>query len=103
MELELKSILIIFTTLSALPSAYAGDSSKMMRNTRNAIMSYDVVQKKADQFGKKIQELTLGDYTEEVLVFSPLVTGQVTFSAMDLDFYIDTRHERGGVEYNFKF
>ncbi len=76
---------------------------KMFRQTRNALMRYELVQEKSEYWGKRLEKMLLGEYAEKVLIIAPLVTGKLEFNALDLNFYVDAREERSGVQYTYNF
>jgi hypothetical protein len=79
------------------------ESGKMMTETRDALLSYELVQEKTTYWGYRLEKILFGDNAEKFLIFSPLITGKVEFKALDLNFYVDTRKEKGGVKYTFNF
>lgn len=78
-------------------------NGKMFRKTRSALMKYDFVQQKTEYWGKRLEKMLLGEYAKKLLIIAPLVTGKLQFSALDLNFYIDTRSEKSGVKYTYNF
>lgn len=76
---------------------------KMFRQTRSALMKYELVQEKSKYWADRLEKMLLGDYAEKVLVIAPLVTGKFEFNAMDMNFYFDTREEKSGVQYVYNF
>lgn len=71
--------------------------------TRDALMSVDGVQERADHFVYQIKKLTFGDYTDDILIITPFITGDVQFTANDFNVYYNHFQNRGGVEYNINF
>lgn len=85
-------------------SSFEGYKTGVMINqTRDAILSYDFVQEKTEYWGNRLEKILLNDYSEKIILISPLITGKFEVSAMDLNFYVDTRREKGGVRYTYKF
>ena len=76
---------------------------KMMTETRDALLSYELVQEKTNYWGYRLEKMIFGDHVDKFLIFSPLITGKVEFKALDLNFYVDTRKSKGGVKYTFNF
>ena len=75
----------------------------MFRKTTDALLSYDLVERRADYFVFKLKNLTFGEYSDQVLLFAPVVTGKVEVRAYDLKFYYDYKKSKSGVKYTFKF
>lgn len=99
MEFCLKLSLILIL-LSSLVLA----QSRMVNKTREALLSYSIVREKSDEILNDLKDKTLGDYAEKMLIFAPLVTGQVEFNAYDVNFYYDHRNnQQAGLRYNLKF
>jgi hypothetical protein len=102
-------LILILLTLPSLCCAevdedFTGyETGTMMNQTRDALLSYDLIQEKTNFWGKKLEKMLLGGYTEKFLIFAPLITGKVEFRALDVNFYVDTRRERGGVKYTYNF
>lgn len=71
--------------------------------TRDALMQVDGVQERADYFVYQIKKLTFGEYTDDVLIITPFITGDLQFTANDINFYYNHFQNRGGVEYNINF
>ena len=75
----------------------------LIANAREALMSYDIVEERAEYFIFKIKKLTFGDYTDQVLILSPLITGNFEFHAMKMKFYYNYNKRRAGVKYDIHF
>ena len=65
----------------------AGSKPDMLLKTKDPLFSYGLVEERAEYFAFKIKQLTFGEYTEQVLFISPLITGNLEFHAMDMKFY----------------
>ena len=76
---------------------------KMLRNTRDALLSYDIVQERKEYWETRLQNLIMGEFAEKLIFLSPFVTGKLEFRANDLRFYVDARHEESGVQYVYRF
>lgn len=76
---------------------------KMFRQTSNALMRYELVQQKTEYWGDRLEKMLLGEYAEKVMVIAPLVTGKIEFNALDMNFYLDAREEKSGVQYTYNF
>lgn len=76
---------------------------KMFRQTRSALMKYELVQQKSEYWAERLEKMILGEYAEKVMVIAPLVTGKIEFNALDMKFYLDAREEKSGVKYTYKF
>lgn len=105
-------VLVLFIFCPVCMAQFASDSStksteysdqKMFRQTRNALLKYDFIQKRTEYWGKRLEKMLLGDYGQKVLIIAPLVTGKLEFNALDLNFYIDARAEKSGVRYTYNF
>jgi len=78
-------------------------SGAMLNETRDALLSYEIIQQKTQYWGNRVEKLLLNDYSEKIFIMAPLITGRLEISALDLNFYVDTRQERGGVRYSYNF
>jgi len=105
----LRYLILFLLTLPSLSFGQDGESfsgygtGKMMNQTRDALLSYELIQEKTNFWGQKLEKMLLGGYTEKFLIFAPLITGKVEFRALDVNFYVDTRRDRGGVNYTYNF
>jgi hypothetical protein len=100
------TILFIFPCLcfAQLDEGFTGyETGRMLSETRDALLSYELVQEKTNFLSQKLEKMLLGGYTEKFLIFAPLITGKVEFRALDVNFYVDTRSSRGGVNYTYNF
>ena len=79
------------------------NSEDALRNTQDALMGYEIVQKKTQYWTKRLERTLFGDHADKFLIIAPLVTGQVEFNAMDLNFYVNAREEESGVRYVYNF
>lgn len=79
------------------------DSSDALSNAQNALMGYGIVQEKTQYWTKRLEKKLFGDHADKFLIIAPLVTGQVEFSALDLNFYVNAREEESGVRYVYRF
>lgn len=75
----------------------------LLTNSTKALLSYDHIQKSADEFVNVVKRKTLGDHSDKVLMFLPLVTGELEFNISDLNFYHRVHSEKTGVEYVHSF
>tara|TARA_Y100000768_G_scaffold388233_1_gene382924 strand:+ start:3085 stop:3429 length:345 start_codon:yes stop_codon:yes gene_type:complete len=71
--------------------------------TRDAIMALPGMQERADQLLYKLQQNTLGEYTDEFMMLSPLFTGRLEFNVMKMNIYYRHHSEKAGVEYQYRF
>ena len=100
------TIIFIFPALclASFDKEFTGyETSKMLSETRDALLSYEIIQQKTNFLSQKLEKMLLGEYTEKFLIFAPLITGKVEFTALDVNFYVDTRSSRGGVNYTYNF
>lgn len=75
----------------------------MLNQTRDAIFSYTFVKDRADILAKEWEWKIFGRYSKQVMLIAPFVTGRIEFNAMDMNFYVNARDQRGGVRYEYNF
>lgn len=71
--------------------------------TRSALMRFDIVQKRAEYFTRKLKNMTFGEYTEDIMIIAPLLTGELEFNVNDINVFIDHNSERAGFRYRYRF
>ena len=71
--------------------------------TRDALMSIEAIQERSDYLVYKLKTLTFGEYTDDVMVIAPLITGEIEFSANQFNLYYNHFQSRGGVRYQVAF
>jgi len=71
--------------------------------TTAALLSIDEVQERADYFVYKFKQLTFGEYSDDVMIIAPFITGRVEFSANRFNLYYSHFQNEGGVNYNLSF
>lgn len=71
--------------------------------TKDALLSYEIVEKKADYFAFKLKNLTFGDYSEQVLYAAPLFTGKLEFSIHRIQFSFDIAQNKSSLKYKIYF
>ena len=71
--------------------------------TRDALMSYDKVEERANYFVFKLKNMTFGDYTDQVLIITPFITGQLEFTFNEVNFYYDHQGSESGFRYELRF
>lgn len=76
---------------------------KLVSKTRDALLSFDYIEQRADYLVFKIKNLTFGEYSDNILFIAPLVTGNVQFSMYDINFYYDHLDNKSGFKYKIKF
>ncbi len=77
---------------------------KALDITKDALLSVDFIENRANYFIFKLKNLTFGEYSENVLYIAPLVTGKFQFSMFKLDFYYDHfNNNKSGVKYTVSF
>lgn len=71
---------------------------------RNALMSYDHIEERANFLIYKFKKLTLGEHADKFLILAPIATGRIEFQAYrDLNFYYNSFSQSGGLRYNVDF
>lgn len=97
-------MVLVSTHLWAQVSDFQEPSKPDLLSTSSkALFSYDIVQERADELVSAVKRKTLGKYSENVLMFLPLVTGEIEFKVSELNFYHRAFSEKTGVEYVYKF
>lgn len=78
-------------------------NGKLIDKTKDALLSIDYIEKRADYFVFKLKNLTFGEYTDNVMYIAPLATGKVEFSMYDVNVYYDHFKNKSGIKYKFSF
>lgn len=88
-----------------LDDYYASEKNKkkMVKKTTDALLAYDLIERRADYFVFKLKNLTFGEYSDQVLFLAPVVTGKVEVRAYNLNFYYDYNRSKSGVKYTYRF
>lgn len=76
---------------------------KLEAKTKDALLSYEFIEERADYFAFKLKNLTFGEYTDQVLYVAPLFTGRLEFSIHRFNFYHDELAKKSGLKYKIKF
>lgn len=71
--------------------------------TKDALLSYNLIEERANYFVFKFKTLTFGEYTDQLLYAAPLVTGKVEFSISRINFYYNHFSNETGIKYKMKF
>ena len=71
--------------------------------TRDALMSYDFIEERANYLTNKIKNITFGEYADHVLLVTPFLTGQFEFNMNDINFYYDHHGNESGLRYQLRF
>jgi hypothetical protein len=77
--------------------------SIMLDRTKDALLSFDYIEDRADYFIFKLKNLTLGEYSEDLLYIAPAITGNVELRAYNMNVYYNHFQNKGGVRYKMKF
>ncbi len=77
--------------------------SKVFDKTRDALLSVDYIEERADYFVFKLKNLTFGEYAEDVMYVAPLFTGRFEVRAFNFNLYYNTFQEKGGLKYKVSF
>ncbi len=76
---------------------------KLVSKTKDALLSIDYIEDRANYFVFKLKNLTFGDYSDEVMYLAPIVTGNLEFKVQGVNFYYDHFSEKSGFQYKIKF
>jgi len=76
---------------------------KMLDKTKDALLSFDYIEDRADYLVFKLKNLTFGDYSDNVMYVTPLVTGSVVMSAYNFNVYYNHFQKKSGVQFKVKF
>jgi hypothetical protein len=71
--------------------------------TKDALLSYSVVEERADYFTFKLKNLTFGEYSDQILYVAPLITGRVEFSIHRVSFTYDFVENKTKIKYKIMF
>lgn len=77
--------------------------SLMLDRTKDALLSFEHIEERAEYFVFKLKALTFGDYTEDVMYIAPVITGNVELRAYNMNVYYNHFQSKGGVRYQLKF
>jgi hypothetical protein len=89
--------------VSALHALEEGRAHNAADRTKDALLAYPAIEARANYFAKRLEKKLLGDYAQEVLILSPILTGQVSLNVFDLNVSLDYREQRGRVQYVYSF
>lgn len=84
-------------------SDYNANQSQAGNKTRDALMSINSIQERADYFVYRLKKLTFGEYTEDIMIITPFITGEIEFNADQFNIYYNHFSSRAGVRYNVTF
>jgi hypothetical protein len=76
---------------------------KLVSKTKDALMSFDYIEDRADYLVFKFKNLTFGEYTDDIMYISPLVTGDIQISMYDINIYYDHFNSKTSFKYKIKF
>jgi hypothetical protein len=75
----------------------------MLDRTKDALLSFDYIENRADYFIFKLKNLTLGEYTDDLMYIAPALTGNVELRAYNMNVYYNHFQNRGGIRYKLEF
>lgn len=78
-------------------------SGQLVSKTKDALLSFDFIENRADYFVFKLKNLTFGDYSEDVLYIAPFFTGKLEVSMYDVHLYYNHFQNKTGLKYKIKF
>ena len=77
---------------------------KLVSMSKDALMSFDYVEKRADYFMFKLKNLTFGEYSDNVLYIAPVLIGKVEVNIHGFRLYYDhLNDQKSGFKYKVKF
>ena len=79
------------------------NQSSMLDKTKDALMSFDYIEDRADYFVFKLKNLTFGEYSEDLMYIAPAITGSVEIRAYNMNVYYNHFQNSGGIKYKMKF
>ncbi len=82
---------------------FSRGKGKLATKTKDALLSFDYVEERADYFVFKLKNLTFGEYSDNIMYIAPLVTGNIEFSMYDINIYYDHFSDKSGFKYKIKF
>lgn len=71
--------------------------------TQKAFTSYKFVGERLDYFGHKLRKITFDEYTEDLLLIAPFVSGNFTFKIWDVNLKYDYYEKSADLSYKLKF
>jgi hypothetical protein len=100
----MKASYFILLMLS-LSSLAAVDTEMMLKTSGRALMGYSHIKSTSKEFTHWVQERTIGDNTEYLILAAPLVMSEFRFKLKDIHttFYFNHRAHKGGARYIYEF
>jgi hypothetical protein len=77
--------------------------SQYLDRTKDALLSYDYIEERADYMIYKIKNMTFREYSDHVLYLAPIVTGSVQVRVNNFDIYYDYNSAKSGFKYKVRF
>lgn len=80
------------------------NQNKFLDLTKDALLSYDRIEERTNYFAMKIKNRTFGEYTDNILVLAPALTGKVLLKVYGVEFkYSHFKNQRTEMKYTYKF
>ena len=73
--------------------------ARMLKKTKDALMSYEIVEKRTDEILHKLEKSAFGEYAEKFAILAPIVTGKVQLRYKDFGFSYSHSSEQANVDY----
>lgn len=77
--------------------------SKFLDKTRDALLSYDIVEERANYILHRVKNMTFGEYSDHVLYLAPIASGHVEMKVYDINVYYDHFAQKSGFKYKIEF
>lgn len=72
---------------------------QMLDRTKEALMSYEVVEERTEAILNEIRHSAFGEYAEKMAVLMPFVTGKIEFKVDELAFSYNHFSEKANLDY----
>ena len=76
---------------------------KLFNKTKDALLSFEHIEERANYFIFKLKNLTLGEYADEALILAPFITGNISFRVKDITLNYDYHLNRSSLNYVYQF
>ncbi len=78
-------------------------SGQLVNKTKDALLSIDHIEERANYFVFKLKNLTFGEYSDEAMILAPFITGNISFKVNDITLNYDYYLNRSSLNYIYQF
>lgn len=94
---------LLILALGFFMQAWAQEEPDQWKFTQRALMSYKLVRDKSKELGDRLEAMTLGEHTEKLLYLTPFIDGRLRFEFDNFRVKLNTRKEKGSIQFVYKF